>query len=384
MNLYKGKGKTEELGQLMAMLDEVFFGEAKDIFIRLHPKLYKPGYSPCENNFIIKEDGEIKAAIGLFPMTVYAAGRELKVGGIGNVAVTKDCRGKGYMIDCLNRAIEEMKADGTVYSILGGDRQRYGFFGYEPVGMNQKFYVNRNNIEHVLSKDAKSTLKAVRITADDTEVLKKIKELHENAPFYCKRETERFFDILCTWDSVPFAAFEGDEFKGYFVKQSDGKSIREIKPVSADDLLNLTMCAMETAESNEVEFNCPPSETELCDKLIKIACESRITHTEMISIYDYKSFIEAFLALRGESVNLCDGSLVLLIHGDKKDEQLEITVSGGEVRVEDTEKAPDLELGHREAEIFLCALYSKERNSIPAFAQTWFPLHFFSYSLDDV
>ena len=138
MNICKGKVNSEEREQLLAMLDDVFFIEDKPEtrrnFLELLPKLYKEEYDPCANNFTVTEDGEIKAAVGLYYDDAVAAGRKLKAAGIGNVAVTRDCRGKGYMIDCLNRAIEDIKSSGADYSVLGGHRQRYGYFGYEPAG----------------------------------------------------------------------------------------------------------------------------------------------------------------------------------------------------------------------------------------------------------
>ena len=100
MSLYKGRCKKEDTKQLLDMLDDVFFaedgGEPEIRFIELLPKLYKDEYEPAYNNVIVSEDGVIKAAVGCYPMEVRAAGRQLKVLGIGNVAVAKDSRRKGY------------------------------------------------------------------------------------------------------------------------------------------------------------------------------------------------------------------------------------------------------------------------------------------------
>ena len=91
MELYKGRAKKEDTKKLMEMLDDVFFRDDEDNrdFLSLLPKLYKEKYNPSYNKYIISEDGEIKAAVGLYPAKAFAAGRELKVGGIGNVAVTE-------------------------------------------------------------------------------------------------------------------------------------------------------------------------------------------------------------------------------------------------------------------------------------------------------
>ena len=63
---------------------------------------------------------------------------------------------------------------------------------------------------------------------------------------------------------------------------------------------------------------------------------------------------------------------------------LAVTVDGKNVTVKQAEGDADIELSHRDAIVFLSGLYSKDRLDIPAFAQSWFPLDFFSYSLDNV
>ena len=101
MEIYKGRGTKEDEKELLEVIDDVFFSEddeaTKRNFLELLPSLYKEQYEPGYNNVIIKEDGVIKAAIGCYPREVTAAGRSLKVMGIGNVAVAKDSRRKGYM-----------------------------------------------------------------------------------------------------------------------------------------------------------------------------------------------------------------------------------------------------------------------------------------------
>ena len=118
MEIYKGRGKKEYTKQLIEVLDDVFFFDDEETprrdFMSLLPKLYKDEYEPAYNNLVVMEGEDIKAAIGLYPLKFVAAGRELKVSGIGNVAVTRDSRGKGYMIDRLNACLDIMKADGTV------------------------------------------------------------------------------------------------------------------------------------------------------------------------------------------------------------------------------------------------------------------------------
>lgn len=387
MELYKGRGAKEDEKELLEVLDDVFFSEddeeTKRNFLELLPKLYKDRYNPGYNNVIIKEDGAIKAAIGCYPIDITAAGRKLRIMGIGNVAVAKDSRRKGYMVELMNLALDIMKDEDFDYSLLGGQRQRYGYFGYEPVGSGLNFKINKENIRHVAGKNYQTTLTAKEVDENDTETIGKIIDLYKSLPCFTDRNAENCVDVLKSWRSIPYAAFENGEFKGYFVVQKFG-GLHEIKAVNVDDTLNLIVCAMDVIGTEEVGFTIPVYDTDFCDYMIKICCGSNICPVEMINIFNYGKFIEAFLAIKAERMNLCSGTLNILIHGFKRDENLAVTVDGKNVTVTETDAKPDIELDHLRAIDFISGIYSKERNALPAFAQGWFPVDFFVYGLDNV
>lgn len=387
MNICKGKVSPEKRKQLLAMLDDVFFiddaPENRRNFLELLPKLYKEEYDPCSNNFTVTENGEIKAAVGLYYDGAVAAGRKLKAAGIGNVAVTRDCRGKGYMIDCLNRAIEDIKASGADYSVLGGDRQRYGYFGYEPAGLSYNFTIDKRGLSHLIGKDAAPKYAVRKVEANDTDTLAKINALYEKLPFHFIRETNRQFDILCSWNAAPYAVFDGDEFKGYFVAQKSG-GVQEIRPADVKDMYELIMLAMQVTEKDSISFSVAAYDVGICDFMSQVFGGCGTYHSEMISIMNYKNFTEAFLAVKAGRTPLCNGSVVMLIHGDNGDEKFELSVKDGDVSAVYTDKQPDIELEHREAIRLIAAQYSAGRSSLPAFAQSWFPVDFHCYSQDNV
>lgn len=389
-NIYKGRGKPEETKQLLDMLDDVFFSEdpePRNTFITLLPKLYKDKYSPAYNNVIIKEGDSIKAAVGCYPSEAVAAGKRLRNLGIGNVAVAKDSRSKGYMIELMNMAIGIMKDEDYDYSLLGGQRQRYGFFGYEPIGSEYRFIIEKDGIRRILGEMPQAVYTVRELTEADTEIIKKIKDLHESLPFYIDRREEEYVDILKTWNNIPYAAFDGEEFKGYFsVNKHGGSHIAEMRAVNIDDTLNLIVSAMVVMKSESATLNVPVFDTELCDYMNKNCGGVSMGTPEMINIFNFGRFIEAFLSVKAGVTKLCPGTLKLLIHGVKRDERIAITVDGdNNVTVAETNEEADIELSHSEAIHFIGGLYSKKRACMAAaFAQSWFPLPFFSYSLDNV
>ena len=382
MKITKGLGTKSDEKILIETLDEVFFSEEDTRFLTLLPKLYKEQYNPAEHNLILREDGVIKAAVGCYPINVTAAGRKLRIMGIGNVAVTKDCRRKGYMIELMNMALEKMIAEGYDYSLLGGQRQRYEYFGYVPAGSGINFTINKGNISRIRNGNTETEFTAELLEESNTDAIAKIKMLYDKMPFRAERKEEEMIDILCSWGCKPYVVYCGGEFKGYFVRK-DGY-LAEVKAEKAEDLLDIFLCIMKVAENESVNFTVPVYDTETCDFMAKRCCGMTVCHVEQLNIFNYAKFIEAFLAIKAERINLCSGTLNVLIHGYAKDEMLAITVDGKDVSVAKTDAEPDVELDNLEAVAFFAGNYAVKRLSLPAFAQNWFPVDFFMHGQDNV
>ncbi len=384
MEICKGFGCKDDEKQLIEALDDIFFSEEPhNNFMDLLPKLYKDKYNCGENNLILKEDGVIKAAVGCFPLSAVAAGRKLKVMGIGNVAVAKDSRRKGYMIDLMNDALKVMIDGDYDYSALGGQRQRYEYFGYAPAGNAIRFEINIGNISRLRNGNTETEFTAKELTEADTAEIARINRLNEAQPFYVQRSEESMIDILRSWRSAPYGVYDNGEFKGYFTFNSKG-NFSEFRVTDTGDLLDFFLCAMKTMESDRVSFTAPVYNTELCSYMAKVCCGMSVCHVEQINILNYAKFVEAFLAVKAQRTNLCSGTLNVLVHGYKKDENLAITVDGRNVTVTETDAKPDFELDHLDAVAFFAGQYAEKRLGLPAFAQNWFPVDFFSGQQDNV
>lgn len=382
MEITKGFGTKNDEKELIETLNEVFFSEEDIDFLFLLPKLYKEQYNPAENNIILKEDGVIKAAVGCYPVNVTVAGKKLRIMGIGNVAVTTDCRRKGYMIDLMNMSLEHMIAEGYDYSLLGGQRQRYEYFGYVPAGNGMNFTINKGNISRIRNGNTETDFTFEALDENNADAIAEIKALYDNSPFRAERKEEEMFDILRSWGCKPYVVYCGGEFKGYFVMKKG--YLAEVKAVNTEDLLDIILCIIKASENESVNFTVPVYDTETCDFMSKRACGMSLCHVEQLNIFNYANFIEAFLTVKAERMNLCSGTLNVLVHGYAKDEKLAITVDGKNVTVAETDATPDVELDNLEAIAFFAGQYAAKRLSLPAFAQNWFPVDFFMYGLDNV
>ncbi len=385
-NLYKGKTPPEDYEQLISFLDEVFFTddeEPKRDFLTLLPKLYKKENDPCAANHIVKEGDKIRAAVGLFYYPVIAGGERLLCGGIGNVAVGRESRSKGFMKETMNMAMQDMLKTGADYSMLGGQRQRYGYFSFEPAGVKYVFNVSVTNLRHYFGIDAENELEVKPLEPGDIEHLKQIDALLRSQPHYADTPVDKLFDVLCSWHSKPYIALKDGEFKGFFTVGRGG-GLSDFKAASKDDLKQLVLAIFETVQDNSVGFDVAPFDNDSLEFFTVLAENCHVRHAECCSILRFENTARAFLKVKAAKEPLCDGSLVMLIHGFGGDEHFEIRVRGGEVTVEKTHKTPDVELGHHEAVRFLYSLYSKERRELGSAAKQWFPLPLYCSHFDAV
>lgn len=80
---------------------------------------------------VAEEDGKFVSTLQVWPKTIVVDGRELRVGGIGNVFTTDAYRHKGVASDVLRAAIEVMEREGFDISLLFASRLTfYAQFGW--------------------------------------------------------------------------------------------------------------------------------------------------------------------------------------------------------------------------------------------------------------
>ncbi len=384
-NIYKGPGNSTDYVHSLEMLNEVFFSEEENPrnFLELLPKLYKEEYNHCENNLIVSEDGKWKGAVGLYFDEVDCVGNKLICGGIGNVAVTTDCRGKGYMQDCMQMAMDRIIERDADFSVLGGQRQRYEYFSFEPAGTEYHFTFNKQNLKHVFSQDYVSKLTAVPVTADDKEYIEFIKELYNSNPDKFIRPDNKFYDYLKSWCQYPYVFKDGDKLVGYCLYDGSMNFVVEIKAVSLDYFKEMIPAILIESKKQSVKFEFPIYEKEYIQYLTDICEGMSFDNSSSLTVLNWKRFIKAYLELKATYTPLSDGSASFLIHGYKKDEQFTITVKDNKITFTDDAVDP-LELSHKEAMALFCSLYSIKLYELPANVAQWFPLHWYIHPADKV
>lgn len=379
-DIYYGRGTKEQFDDYMDFINYVFgFNGNESDFKKLLPKLYKPELMPAYNSFNAIKDGKFMAAIGAYPGSLEVCGVKLKTCGIGNVAVHPYHRGEGYMKTCLNMAIDEMVKDGVDLSSLGGQRQRYNYFSYENAGVNYALGINKTNLRHAFG-NKKTDVEAIAVTKDDYIYLNYIKDAYKKGNYVPYRDDERLFDVLCSWRAKPYIFKKDNEIIGYCVL--NGENITEVYAERPEMIVDFVRALMEF--NNNINIGLPPFKTEYLEPLEDISNGISITKGHMFTVLNYKNVVKAFMLLKNTYEALPDGEMKLLIHGRGGDEKLIIKVECGNITVENYEGDDYIELQHIEALRFIFSHCYFKRSKISPFAEKWFPLPIWEYSVDAV
>lgn len=378
-DIYYGRGSKEHFDDYMDFINYVFgFNGNESDFKKLLPKLYTIDAMPAYYSFNAIEEGKFRAAIGAFPGAIKVCGIELKTCGIGNVAVHPYYRGEGYMKKCLNMAIDDMIANGVDLSALGGQRQRYNYFSYEKAGATYQVSVNKTNLRHAFGS-SKTDVEAIAIKAEDKEYLDYVKDAYKKSDFVPYRDENKLFDILRTWRACPYIFKKDGKISGYCVL--GGNEITEVYAEDKALIVDFVRALMENNDSITVSL--PTFKAEYLEYLEPVCDRIVITDNHMFTVLNFKKVILAFMLLKSTYETLAEGEFKVLIHGRAKDEQLKITVKGGEISVENTEEAPDIELSHLDAMRFFFTKTCYLRNKYPV-CKLWFPLPIWEFSADAV
>ncbi len=351
-------------------------------FKKTLPKLYSD-----ENtvdgiyHYVCKEDDKIKALVLLQKSDVKVGDYTLKVGGIGTVSAHPYSRGKGYMKKLMNDSVQEIR-ESCDLGFLGGQRQRYQYFGFEIAGTELLFNVNEDNVKHVYKDVATDDVKLVTITNSDKELIKEVRNLQKSIPLLGVRNgsDEQFLNIMHSWNNKLIALTDNDEFKGYLVKGGNGY-IGEIYLKDPALLPKFIKKLLDENSKTEFKFTLNETQMDLIPQFAKL-CENVKKSTQYsFLLANPKKVLEAFLNLKLSYKKLSDGCINIEISG----KTYKITVENGHARVLESDEKPLVSFTEFEA---LTQLFSPNGNLmgeldiLPDFAKSWFPLPLYLASAD--
>lgn len=134
MNIERARKK--DFAELMDLMHRSYAADRPGFerFEELFPDLYRLSSSAMQNMFVIRADGRIASAAGLFPITLAIGPARLRVAGIGGVCTAPEHRGKGGMTALISHILRQAQEEGFAMAWLSGRCTRYRRFGFERAG----------------------------------------------------------------------------------------------------------------------------------------------------------------------------------------------------------------------------------------------------------
>ena len=345
-------------------------------FEAILPALYRCGEEEMHWNFALRESGRIRAIVGLFPLAYRWGDATLCVAGIGGVSCHPHARGRGYMQQLMDHCVQAAPAEGFHLSWLGGQRQRYGYSGYEKSGVYYRLTLSQTNVRHALGS-ADFGIDFRPLEREDHTHLQGAIGLHDAQPFRGVRAAHRFYDLLLSWGHRPYVARSRDgRMIGYLVAQADRTCVTELLAVNEGEP-ELDIAAAWVQHHGNTCFELPPW-SRLLPKLAQLCEGASASSSGNWQIFDWATTLDALLKARAALVPLMDGAVVVEIAGY---DRVALEVRGDDAQCVRTEAAPALQMDTFTAMRLLCGpLPPALVVSLPAAAaplEQWCPLPLF-------
>ena len=186
MNAWDGprRARPDEFGEAMRFTDLVFRpGQTgRRIVQRQYPHAYREGVAFSRRLLILRHGGDLVGCVAVHPMTLRLGVARVSVGGIGIVGTHPDRRGEGIMSRLLSEAIQRMRSAGHAISVLAGDRQRYGRFGWENAGVRIVYHMTERSLGKPTAAECALRLQRLRKNAAPA-VYRRVRKLSGARPF---------------------------------------------------------------------------------------------------------------------------------------------------------------------------------------------------------
>ncbi len=308
------KGTMEDKDALIDFINMVFSqNERPHDFKKLMPKLYAEGIDTMDSHYLVKEDGRIRAVVGVYDTELEVAGTVLKLGQVGQVSVHPYARGSGYMKQLMHMAMEESRAKGIDALVLGGLRNRYEYFGFEPAEICLAYHFIGENVRHGCRDICVDGMELRPVCSKEDDCLDQMYALFNRQTFKMKRSRESFYEILKSWESHVFAILSQGEFAGYVCMSTDYDRISELMLKNINDFPAVLKLCFTQFQIQSLMCLCSAVDFELMDKMAQYCENCTISTGHSWHIFNFENVIRSFMKLKNQYTPLDDGEFYLKI-----------------------------------------------------------------------
>ncbi len=305
-------------------------------FDEVLPAVYQPTDQWMHCNLAIRREGRIAAVVGAFPITWQVGERTLKMVGIGGVSVDPKYRRQGLMNKLMDRAVEWIGEEDYQLSYLGGQRQRYRYWGWERCGTELSMELSPRNIRHESDEPLpRITLEPAGDEMDDWEAM------HNRQPIHCVR-ADFVNNIRWRRAETLVARSKQGEAVGYLVMHENENAVHEL--VCDDPLVGVAMMR-KLVETHDKAFTvdvATASPSPLTEALGQIVETTTVDHAHNWQVFDWSNVLDALVDHQAKHRNLPSGEVVIAIEGQPH--ALRLSVDGDTGQCVSTDDPPALTL----------------------------------------
>ena len=379
--------KNEDLDEVRAFATGVFGVD----FEHFLPFKYRKSAENCREHFAVRENGELAAVVLNSPVELRVGDAGILAYGVGTVSVREESRGRGYMTDMLAECLIEASEHGAAFSILGGQRQRYEYYGYSLSGFNTSFWVDPSSVRHGCGAGP-SRYKLKKAEENDAGLLVSIMQ---TAPVFACRRAEDFLTIESHDYRTPYLVYEGGKAVGYIDVNRDGDHIIELVLLPGASVRELLLSFYETF-GDEFLVESDPFDDATVNELFTVCSDWTHRPADSIAVLDFPKMLNAYGALDFKNRRLPDAGFVIGIESHPFFDKIgiskegvthgafEISVNGGKFSAKATGEKTDITLPYLRAVEYLFTDCRKFYPDSPADAKTFLPIRFFIPSADKV
>ena len=394
---YYCKGTVTNTEDILDFANMVFSMSYKSVdFAKFLPKAYSDERCNIPIHHIIKESEKIKALIDVYPVNIRqfksenSVDCEIKAAYIGTVCVHPNSRGKGYMIELMQKAEQQAREAGCDMMLLDGSRHRYQNYGFERAGMKYNFNIEYDNLRHCCSRlydEYEQSVYSFELVERDSIYLDEMYELYMRRNVIA-RSREDFYLCLKSNYSEVYAVLKDDAFAGYINISAGETNIHEIQLKNASEMPKIIYDLFDELGLDEIGITVGIDEVENIEWLNKMSDYYTIGMSHQIKILNYENVLKFLFKWKQRYCDISDGRYIIgvLINGsDKNNIQKNycIEIVNKEVSVLETDiQISDIVFEERELVLLLTTSYclheqNKKDNRLLNSPKGWFPLPFF-------
>ncbi|MCL2664322.1 MAG: GNAT family N-acetyltransferase [Defluviitaleaceae bacterium] len=255
-------------------------------------------------HLICEIDGKIAGGLGCYPKDLCIMNRvgergKISAYGIGQVSCLPEYRNRGVMTAVLKKSEQDMLEAGAVLGFLGGDRWRYGHFGYDFGGNRVSYELHEWRFKKLLGlpDNAAGNLTVRDAVPSDCD---EIDAAYRSLPAYAVRDrrawTRLFNRTLPSSDECGryyWHIGEKDGKKAYLCFQPPNKIAEAYG--DADTLAAMVLCFMKEKDRSVLELHYPmmPGEPDPITRMLFKGASHMQNHVgHLFSIINAKGLLE--------------------------------------------------------------------------------------------